>query len=306
MAAKAMLNLIWPDAAALLQPINKHSQPATLQKFIRKSRFKADVKDYHALVLANFGQPDCADLPLAALRFPEQTALCADLCYLHADRDCLRLFHRDLKVTEAESASLQQHLAPLLDDFQGEWLTHSAKHWGLRLPTLPDIQWHSVNALEGQSISDKLPIGSGQSQWWRLINELQMALYEHPVNQQREADGLLPINSIWFSGAAKLSLHANWREVAGDDDLLKPLAEMTGAHWQSSVDTLLNSKPNGNTFAVLPAFDIDADWSTQLSSLEQQIFQPLWRQLRRWQLSEINLCVPNYGRYHLNAWRSWL
>ncbi|MDX1572580.1 MAG: hypothetical protein R3341_01045, partial [Methylophaga sp.] len=115
MASSPMLTVIWPEAAGVLQPINKVIWPAALQQLLRKSRFQAEQSDYPSLLLQQFGQAKSPDLPLAALRFPGETALCADLCYLHPDRDCLRLFHRDLQVSDVEAAQLQTSLKPLLD-----------------------------------------------------------------------------------------------------------------------------------------------------------------------------------------------
>lgn len=300
------LTLIWPDAAGVLQPINKVFWPAELQKILGKSRFLPDRLDYSSLLLQKFGQADSPDLPLAALRFPGETAICADLCYLHADRDCLRLFQRDLQVSDAEAAQLQASLQPLLDAFQGEWLTYSSKHWGLRLPALSDMQWTAIDKLEGQSIGEQLPVGSEQNSWRRLLNEIQMSLFEHPVNQQREAAGFLPVNAVWFSGAQTLQLNANWQHVAGDEALLKPLASVINADYQQSFAALVNQKSKARSLIVLPAFDNDADWQNQLEILTQRVFKPLWQQLRRWQLAELQISVPEQGHYRLPCWRSWL
>lgn len=37
--------------------------------------------------------------------------------------------------------------------------------------------------------------------WYKLLNEIQMFLHQHEVNQQRMQRGLLAINSLWFWGA---------------------------------------------------------------------------------------------------------
>jgi hypothetical protein len=37
--------------------------------------------------------------------------------------------------------------------------------------------------------------------WLKLLNEIQMFLYQHPVNQQRELRGQPVINSLWCWGA---------------------------------------------------------------------------------------------------------
>lgn len=40
--------------------------------------------------------------------------------------------------------------------------------------------------------------------WYKLLNEMQMFLHQHEVNQEREHRGLLPINSLWFWGGGNL------------------------------------------------------------------------------------------------------
>ena len=302
MAAKAMLTIIWPGAAGVLQPINKVSWPPALQKILNKSRFTADPTDFTKLLLQQFGQPVAADMPLAALRFPGETAICADLCYLHPDRGFLRLFHQDLQVSDGEASQLQASLAGLLDEVQGQWLTFSAKHWGLRLPALPALQFQAIDALEGLSISDKLPAGNDQNSWRRLLNEIQMTLFEHPVNQQREADGKLPVNAVWFSGAAPLAIRSNWQTVSGNDELLKQLATLTQTSLIESMDL---DALNGRSLLVLPPIDTHADWQNQLQDLQQQVFKPLWQQLRSLKLSNVQLVVPAQGTYRLSRWRSW-
>ncbi|MFQ6707899.1 putative sulfate exporter family transporter, partial [Bordetella pertussis] len=38
--------------------------------------------------------------------------------------------------------------------------------------------------------------------WRRLLNEIQMVWYEHPVNEARAARGAAPINALWLYGGA--------------------------------------------------------------------------------------------------------
>jgi hypothetical protein len=38
----------------------------------------------------------------------------------------------------------------------------------------------------------------------RLQNEMQMLLYTHPVNDSRNQQGLLPVNSFWLHGSGEL------------------------------------------------------------------------------------------------------
>ena len=306
MATDAMVTVIWPGASGVLQQINRGIWPASLTKLLGKSRFLANTKDETSLMLECFGQPEQQDSPLAKLRFSDQIALCADLCYLHPDRDCLRLFHQDIDVTIDEATQLQAAILPLVETFQGQWLTSTAKHWGLQLPKLPNLEWFAIEQLEGQSINDKLPVGDNQGDWRRLMNEIQMTLFEHPVNQAREANGLLPINAVWFSGAKPLALESHWALVSGEHPLLSVLTKQTQTSWQSSIAETASAVSQGQNLIVLPAFDIDADWHTQLSKLESDIFSPLWQQLRRFRLKSLSIKVPRLGQFQLSRWRSWL
>jgi hypothetical protein len=39
--------------------------------------------------------------------------------------------------------------------------------------------------------------------WYKLLNEIQMFMHQHPVNQQRIQRGLVAINSLWFWGGGR-------------------------------------------------------------------------------------------------------
>lgn len=64
--------------------------------------------------------------------------------------------------------------------------------------------------------------------WYKLLNEMQMFMYQHEINQARGAQGLLPINSLWCWGAgdpppanAKFAWYC-------DDELLRRFAQNLG------------------------------------------------------------------------------
>jgi hypothetical protein len=66
----------------------------------------------------------------------------------------------------------------------------------------------------------------------RLQNEVQMLLYTHPLNDRREAAGLLPVNSLL---AQRLRPPARWRRRRGrpqvDDRLRQPALAEDWAAW---------------------------------------------------------------------------
>ena len=76
--------------------------------------------------------------------------------------------------------------------------------WFLRLQVNPNIQTNAPLAAINKDISTYLPTGDGAMRWASFSNEVQMLLFEHPINQAREAKGQLAINSIWCYGLGKI------------------------------------------------------------------------------------------------------
>jgi len=54
----------------------------------------------------------------------------------------------------------------------------------------------------GRPLDSHLPEGPRGAEWRRWLTEAQMLLHEHPLNQQREARGLRPLNALWLSGGS--------------------------------------------------------------------------------------------------------
>ena len=75
--------------------------------------------------------------------------------------------------------------------------------WFLCLENNPNIQTHAPQAALNKAVDAYLPTGEGAIQWASFTNELQMLLFEHPVNQAREAKHLPAINSIWCYGCGE-------------------------------------------------------------------------------------------------------
>ena len=71
----------------------------------------------------------------------------------------------------------------------------------------------------------------------RLQSEVQMRLYTHPLNDQRIAQGLLPVNSFWLSGCG-VAQGAAAHEMQVDDRLRAPALADDWAGWFKAWETL--------------------------------------------------------------------
>ena len=124
--------------------------------------------------------------------------------------------------------------------------------------------------------------------WAALLNEIQMALHEHPAGEGRE----LEVNGVWLWGAGELPprLSAPWRSVAASDPLAIGLARGAGiAHGAppAGAAAWLDALPgDGRHLAVLAEAGEDA---------EAAWFAPLLDALRAGRVGMVTLHAPEAG-----------
>ena len=90
----------------------------------------------------------------------------------------------------AEDGITLHYLAPT------RWLAQSELFDGLATA--------SLDRASGHDVSDWLPTDSRARKLRRLQSEMQMLLYNHPVNELRSERGLSVVNSFWLSGTGAL------------------------------------------------------------------------------------------------------
>lgn len=307
MAEKPSVTIIWPGLATAMQEINQSLVPEDLQKLLKKAHFIATEHTFEHELIQLFSANNLSgpDLPTAKLRNPGQLSLCADPCYLHADRDRLLLFPIN-DLTMEEGTQLRESIQPLLNDFDAQLVPNDLNHWSIWLETMPDIALTAMPSLIGQSIASALPSGTEQNDWLRLGNEIQMALFEHPVNQQRQSAGKLPVNSLWFWGKADWQPQANtWQQLYGDAALLKSLASATSTSLQPMSEWKSENTMTGQQLLVFPELDLQNNWPQRLEQNTTQHILPLLNRLRRYQIRQLRLIIPQHGQYYWRCWDTW-
>ena len=105
---------------------------------------------------------------------------------------------------DALTSTLNQHFS--IDDLQFFW--HETT-WFLSLKINPNIQTMPLQSVINKDIHAFLPTGEGAMQWAKFQNEIQMLLFNHPVNLAREANKLPPVNSIWCYGLGFIENNKN-------------------------------------------------------------------------------------------------
>ena len=242
--------------------------------------------------------------------------------WLRADPVNLRILHDQLvlqsamAVDEDEAAQLR---TALNEHFAGDGLHFLAPHpqrWYLRLETDPGIKTTMLTQVIGKNIHHFLPQGPDELRWHGILNEIQMLLHAHPVNEAREQRGEWPINGLWlWGGGYAAALNSPLGKMLTDSALAAafafnaqmphgPLPDGCDTEWiercfesgQSTAYIVWNGLGMALEYGDL------ASWCKSVQQFEQRCAYPLWQALRTGMIDKITLEVPQEkspGRYVL-------
>lgn len=301
----ALPGLLWP-AQAMQDMVFDLKLPALswlLGKGQRSVRPVADSQQWLAAVSA-LNAAGIPHLPAAALRASalrlEQDArwLCLDPIHLRVERT--HLIVQDpttLQLTTEEATALLADLAPLLDEL-GALQMATPHEWLLHLHADSDIHTTPLADAIGLNGDQLMPRASNVKHWRRLLNEIQMSLHEHPVNQARTARGLPAVNSLWPWGEGALDkAQPSWDCIMADGLLWQGLAQHLGG--ETVAVPAQYSPVHGKTLAVLPVLDAATrqrnaiQWLSDIQALETTWFGPLMLALQNGSLN--TLVLHGYG-----------
>ena len=158
---------------------------------------------------------DSATLPWAAWHSAQQGQPCASPqawmtpCHWQVGMDQVVMLHpASLFLSDDESQQLLQAMQPFLqeDGLQVTW--HSALAWHAQGDMLAEMPTASLDRVIGQNVKPWMPDSPSARHaarpLQRLQSEMQMLLYNHPVNDAREARRQHTVNAFWLHGAGTL------------------------------------------------------------------------------------------------------
>ena len=105
-----------------------------------------------------------------------------------------------LALDSAASAAFLEAVRPLFETEGFELHATEAGHWLASHPVLADLPCASLDRVIGRNVDLWLPADPRARLVRRLQNEVQMFLHTHPLNEDREQRGALPVNSFWLDG----------------------------------------------------------------------------------------------------------
>ena len=266
-------------------------------------------------ICKSFGIPKQRDWPTAAINMlghemlpTAEAYLQINLVHFSLQRDFFEL-HPVHDLGMEDSSALRDKLNQHFSQAGHQFLATEDPHvWMMPIKKTMDVNTRLMSEVWGRDTRAYMPEGDDALALRLLINEAQMLLHEHPVNEAREAAGLLPVNSIWFSGGGALPeiVAKSKFSFFAQNPLLKGLATLTKA----------SHHPVPDSFSELPKEKhvlvwLDGQLSKQHSNMERDWFLPMMKALRMGKLKRLSLRigVANYTYLvtltPLDLWKFW-
>lgn len=152
----------------------------------------------------------------------------------HVGRDHITLADPTaLKLDDATSRTMFDAVRDLFESEGFRLVYASSERWYAAHDDFDGLPCASLDRVIGRNVDLWLPTHPKARLIRRLQNEVQMLLYNHPLNNEREARGELPLNSFWLSGCGR------WQPVTGggDVEVIAPLrAPQLAEDWAGWAD----------------------------------------------------------------------
>jgi hypothetical protein len=209
-----------------------------------------------------------------------------------------------LELSDDEAATLFAVAKPLIEALGVRIEAPKPTRWYLSSDAFGSLAGASPLRASGRNIEIWLPheahTGERSRAWMKLQNEVQMAWFEHPVNEAREARGLPAVNSIWFhaQGTAQ-PVTSPFARVLSQAPATRGLA--LAAHAETSAPPAsfdaLQASAGGATLIELDPFSVPfieqdwARWNAALAALERAWFAPALAALQDGRIGELGMTL---------------
>lgn len=294
-------------------PVQKDDLPTlpALNWFLSKAdRETLTIKSpsYQLCDLFGLEYPADHDYPVAAIarlnddnQPPSGFWLRADPVHVAADRDGLILLDSTrFRLSQHNALALAAEVNKMLEPRGMSLEVPMPYRWYIRLPENQHLITTPIDMVVGKDLLPYMPRGDDRIAWIQLLNEIQMVLHGAEINEQRQQEKQLPINSLWFwgTGAIPDRLERKWSQVISDDILARGLAMLAATPFKElpeMLPALTNIETGFNgllAFQGLQRFNYYHDlegWFEALMDIEKNWLQPLKNELLNNRLEQIHL-----------------
>ena len=312
--------LIWPEPADQFT-LGKLSAPGLEWLLARASFERLPRRPYETALTGCFG---LTAAPCGALRLLGEGNnaarnghwLCADPVHLRFHQERIILADAGaFELAEDEAHSIVEALNGEFADI-GQFHVADARRWYLQLAVAVDHPVEPISAVAGRRVDGEIS-GLPLARW---LNEVQMFLHGHPVNEQRRDIGQPEINSLWLWGGGVLPppVAPAFSALFSNNPLAAGLARASDIPLHGRPAALADvlaqggEKPLVVLDHLLPRvlYEDGDGWHDDIERLDADWFAPLKKALGG-KVDRISLIAPTvYGELHYtltggDRWKLW-
>ncbi len=289
-----------------------------LERLLARGRAQGDETSLAGALCDAFAVARQEDSPLAPVTATYDGINANRGYWLRADPVHLQVGMRGMTLLDAEhvglsmaeSEALAASLNPLFEEAGWHLLAPAPARWyghpsyAVKLRTTP------LDKVATRHMNSALPVGPSAARVMRLVNDAQIILHDHPVNQARERRGERPINSLWLWGGGEMpKTGRHFQQVLAEQTEALALAKRSGSAGAPCPARLRDTPRADSTLLVLPEFPADAT-AADAARLDGEWFMPLLRGLQsgRIRRASLTLTGPEGGSVRLrmfDAWKLW-
>lgn len=263
------------------------------------------------------------DWPLAPITLEADGGFAGDAYWLRADPVHLMLMRDRIVLADSASLTLSREEADALAaavgrHFGAELDLHPLhpQRWYLQLPAAPALTTTPLSLAIGRDVEPLQPQGDDARAFRARLNEVQMLLHGHPVNEAREARGELPVNALWlWGGGRRPAAAATPRPVYARSAEAQALAAFCGMRADAPP-----TRPDAGLLQSDAVVVLDAlaeagrtgdpwGWREAVRELERDWFVPMLAALRGIGPHGLQMADPVGGQTveltARDAWRLW-
>jgi hypothetical protein len=184
--------------------------PSLEQVFSRGRTCRIDSPTANHLRFALFGIDSVGELPVAALTHvsDRKKAQRGNYYWLRTDpvtmwADMAQVFMTSYGFADLdpyERNEIENCIRNVLLEEGIDLHSDNPERWCIALSEPLEFDFTPLNEALGMDVADALPSHPEARYWRRILNEVQVALHNCPVNMQRRQSGKHEVNSVWFWG----------------------------------------------------------------------------------------------------------
>ena len=265
----------------------KYKLPA-LNQLLRFGRgYRNQAFDLDSMLIDSMGWDDLQALPFAQAYASKETRnsdrnLLFRAIHLKADMysaivlplDNNKVNNDDISIIINDLKDLFKVDCDITEVKNGLWLMHLSQ-------CTPAQHYPHFLSIIGRKADPYIEQSRQALPWYKLVNEMQMFMHQHDINHDRQASGLLPINSLWLWGAGNLpEFTVNNIKWYCDDELLRQFASVSGLNCANLDEVQAHEFSSDSVIvdiALLEALKIPgaSNLEALLSNMETALFKPL-------------------------------